>query len=74
MSVVLLFFPAEPQQAGTGRLFIPLIHAPRMRRAGSRRGDGKRHGCNTQRHGKRLHPRGGLPWILFLYVFFLSLL
>jgi len=29
-----------------------------------------RHGCITQRHGK-LHPRGGLPWISFLFVFFL---
>src|SRR5271169_6766221 len=37
--------PAEPQQAGTGRTFYPLIHASRIRKADPAGGGGKGNGC-----------------------------
>ena len=69
--------PAKPQKAGTGRTFIriiPLFHA-RPAYAGPILAGGGEELARVHPwlygHMGEVHPRGGLPWILFLYVFFL---
>src|SRR5215469_16190110 len=63
--------PAEPLQAGDGAsVHSPLI-APRCERPVPAGGDGKRHGCISERSGK-LASAGRSWWILLLYVFFSS--
>jgi hypothetical protein len=79
LGVGLLVVRPSPRQAGTGRTFIrirfPLIHArPACERPIPAGGGVNWYGCIPKLYGHmgELHPRGGLPWILFLYVFFLS--
>ena len=75
--ILLAYLIARSSPSGRDGAYIhPLIHAPRMRKrkAGSRSG---RRGTGTGASPNRMGIwasciRGGLPWISFLYVFFLS--
>src|SRR5579863_8842277 len=70
-AVGLLIPRLEPQAAGTGR-DLSLIHVrPASARPIPAWAAGKGDGCIALRLRGKLHPRGGSPWISFLYVFFL---
>jgi hypothetical protein len=66
--------PAKPLVAGRGAPLSPKLLRSACERPIPAGGGVEGHGCITFISGGDLHPRGGLPWISFLFAFFLYLL